>query len=155
MPSSAAPYDLVFGIDRIDDLAADIGGDPDLVDLHVARRRNRRLDDFGKIAEMAEVEGHAHAGCLWAVHAWTSRTFPRPVRERHACGRYRKRRNGLPEGSGRTRGSPNSASRNSTGSLPAAWASSSMKDWKTKPSAFDLGARSGPVGTPSGISDMP
>ena len=40
---------------------------------------------------------------------------------------------------------------NASGSAPAAWASSSMKDWKTKASALEPGARSGPVGTPSGI----
>src|SRR5689334_445018 len=45
--------------------------------------------------------------------------------------------------------------RNSTGSFPAAWASSSMKDWKTKQKALLLGARSAYVGTPSGISDAP
>src|SRR3546814_3346742 len=40
---------------------------------------------------------------------------------------------------------------NSSGSAPAAWASSSMNDWVTNARAFEPGARSGPVGTPSGM----
>ena len=46
-----------------------------------------------------------------------------------------------------------SASRNASGSWPAAWASSSRKDWKTHENALLRGARIAPVGTPSGISE--
>src|SRR5690606_13214373 len=44
-------------------------------------------------------------------------------------------------------------SRNSTGSLPAACASSSTNDWLTNASALLPGARSAPVGMPNGMSD--
>ena len=49
-----------------------------------------------------------------------------------------------------TRGSESRSRRNCTGSFPAAWASSSMKDWKTKEKALVRGARIAQVGTPSG-----
>ena len=52
------------------------------------------------------------------------------------------------------RGSPSSSSRNWTGSFPAACASSSMNDWTTNASALLPGARSGPVGTPHGITEQ-
>ena len=42
---------LVLGAARVDDLAADVADDPDLVDLDVAGRRDRRLHHFGEVAE--------------------------------------------------------------------------------------------------------
>src|SRR5262249_14339561 len=44
--------------------------------------------------------------------------------------------------------------RNSTGSLPAACASSSIKDWMTNETALLVGARSAPVGTPEAITEQ-
>src|SRR5713101_1217293 len=45
--------------------------------------------------------------------------------------------------------------RNWTGSLPAACASSSVKDWKTHEKALVPGARRAYVGTPRGIREAP
>src|SRR5260370_5630633 len=45
--------------------------------------------------------------------------------------------------------------RNCTGSFPAAWASSSVKDWKTQEKALLRGARRAYVGTPRGMSEAP
>ena len=53
---------LVLGAAGIDDLAADVADDPDMVELDVARSRHRRLHHFGEIAEMTEIEGDAFAG---------------------------------------------------------------------------------------------
>ena len=50
------------------------------------------------------------------------------------------------------RGSPSSSSWNFSGSLPAAWASSSMNDWWAKAMELEPGARIGPVERPSGIT---
>src|SRR6266849_8760677 len=44
--------------------AADIACDPDLVDLDFATRVNLHFHDFRKIAAMGKLEGHAHAGVL-------------------------------------------------------------------------------------------
>ena len=54
-----------------------------------------------------------------------------------------------------TRAARSIASRKSIGSFPAACASSSMNDWKTKQNALLPGARNAPVGIPNGISDAP
>src|SRR5216684_2046869 len=56
--------DLNFGVDRIDDLAADVAGRPDLVDLQFIILTYAELDDLSKIAAMRELEGDAHAGVL-------------------------------------------------------------------------------------------
>jgi hypothetical protein len=66
------PLDLVFGAAGIDDLAADIAGDPDVIECDVAGRRHRSLYDFGGITQMAGVERHALAGSLgqsMAIHS--------------------------------------------------------------------------------------
>ena len=55
---------LVLGAARIDDLAADVADDPDMIELDVAGGRDGRLHHLGEIAEVAEVEGDALAGAL-------------------------------------------------------------------------------------------
>src|SRR6266436_6272084 len=63
---------------------------------------------------------------------------------------------GLEEGGALvTRGALRRSRRNWTGSLPAAWASSSVKDWKTQEKALLPGARRAYVGTPRGIREAP
>src|SRR5271166_172903 len=68
-PSGAEPVEsralcLILGAAGIDDLAADVADDPDMIELDVARSRDRRLHHLGEITEMAEVEGDAFAGAL-------------------------------------------------------------------------------------------
>ncbi len=46
----------VLGGGGIDHLAADIGADPHLVDLHLIGGADTDFGDFGEISEMAEVE---------------------------------------------------------------------------------------------------
>ena len=58
-------------------------------------------------------------------------------------------------GAGQRAGCASRSSRNCSGSLPAACASSSMNDWNTNAKALLPGARSAPVGTPSGIIESP
>ena len=52
---------LVLGADRVDDLAAHVGGDPHLVDLERAARCDRHLHDLGEVAHVAVVERGAHS----------------------------------------------------------------------------------------------
>src|SRR6266850_1506694 len=59
-----AAADLIFGVDRIDDLAADIAGRPDLVDLQFIVLTYAELDHFREITPMRELESDAHAGVL-------------------------------------------------------------------------------------------
>src|SRR6266850_1859847 len=54
--------DLIFGVEGIDDLAADIAGHPDLVDLHFTVLTDTELDHFCEIAAMRELESDAHTG---------------------------------------------------------------------------------------------
>src|SRR5215471_11704287 len=49
---------------RIDNVAADIASDPDLVDLHLLVRADRDLRHFGEVARVAEMESHTHARAL-------------------------------------------------------------------------------------------
>ena len=114
--------------------------------------RHRRLHDFGEVAAMAEVERDAHAralrqraSCPSPTSRATSSSTPRMRARRRSRRRRRRRRDRA--------ASPSRSSRNCSGSLPAACASSSMNDWITNASALLPGARSGPVGTPSGIID--
>src|SRR6478609_2044325 len=58
-----------------------------------------------------------------------------------------------PSPAGLLRGVASRSRRNCSGSLPAALDSSSMNDWYTHATALLRGARSAPVGTPSGISE--
>src|SRR5215469_121812 len=46
---------LLLGAARVDDLAADVGDNPNMIELDLARGCDRRLDHLGEIAEMAEV----------------------------------------------------------------------------------------------------
>ncbi len=63
----------------IDDGAAHIAHDPHLVDLHGAISGcHRGLHHFGKIAEVAVVEGHAHAGARRVTGACPSRISRAP-----------------------------------------------------------------------------
>src|SRR6187401_2205088 len=56
-------------------------------------------------------------------------------------------------GGGTTGGADRRSSRNCSGSLPAACASSSMNDCMTNETAHAVGARIAPVGTPDAITD--
>ena len=151
-PSSAAPCTWLLGAAGIDDLAADIARDPDLVELDVAGRGDARLHDLGEIAEMAEVEGDAHAGAL----RQRVRGLHQPdisatsCAERRACGRCRSR--AAHRACRRIEQNARLAEQREAEVdrilARLACASSSMKDWKTKASALERGARSGPVGTP-------
>ena len=64
MPSSAATLRLVLRVQRVDDLAADVARDPDLVDRDLAGTADRGLHHLGEVAEMAEVIGQPHAGAI-------------------------------------------------------------------------------------------
>ena len=52
----------MFGVEGIDDLAADIAGDPDFVNLHLFFRVDAQFDYFSKITSMGKLEGDAHGG---------------------------------------------------------------------------------------------
>src|SRR5690554_4332764 len=52
-------FDLVERTKRVDDVAADIAGSPDVVDLDLAPRTEADFDHFGEIAEVAVVEAEA------------------------------------------------------------------------------------------------
>ena len=53
---------LILGVERIDDLAADVTGDPNFVYFHFGFGINAQLNDFGKVAAVSKLEGDAHAG---------------------------------------------------------------------------------------------
>ena len=55
---------LMLGVQRVDHLAADVGGDPDLVHLHAVLRVHRDLGDLGEVAEVRVEERDAHGGAL-------------------------------------------------------------------------------------------
>src|SRR5438094_8904703 len=56
---------LIFRIDRIDDLAAHVAGDPDFVDLDFLVGVYMKLDNLRKITAMRKWEGDAHGAALW------------------------------------------------------------------------------------------
>src|SRR5688572_4574649 len=56
------PLSLVDRRARVDDLAADVAGDPDLPHRDAVARINRHLGDVGEVATMAVLERHAHRG---------------------------------------------------------------------------------------------
>src|SRR5207302_3153289 len=61
-PFDDSAADLIFSVDGIDDLAADVAGDPDFVDLDFLFGVDTELHDLGEIAAMRELEGNAHGG---------------------------------------------------------------------------------------------
>ena len=55
---------LVHRVQRVDDLAADVGGDPHLVHLHAVLRVHGDFGDLREVPEVRVKEGDAHAGAL-------------------------------------------------------------------------------------------
>src|SRR6267154_2995487 len=58
---------LIFGVERIDDLAANVAGGLDFVDLDFLPSIHTQLDDFRKITTMRKLEGNAHSGVFWQI----------------------------------------------------------------------------------------
>src|SRR5580658_7575653 len=56
--------DLVFSRTRIDDLAANVTSDPNLINFHLLVRADGDLGDLGKITAMAEVKCDAKCGAF-------------------------------------------------------------------------------------------
>ena len=139
MPSTTAPCAWLMAAARVDDLAADVAGDPDLVDLHLVVGVDADFGDFGEVAAVGELERHAERrgrrASLRLPQPDFSRTISRTPRTRR---RRRRRRRCWPgaDCAGLTRGRLRMSSRNWSGSLPAACASSSMKDWNTNENAL-------------------
>src|SRR6266404_966795 len=53
---------LIYGVERVDYLTADVGRDPNFVDLNPIRRIDLDLSDFSKVTGMAEMKGDAFGG---------------------------------------------------------------------------------------------
>src|SRR5258708_26483021 len=58
---------LIFGVDGIDDLAADVASDPDFVDLNFLLGVHAEFDDLRKITAMRKLEGDAHGGAVRVI----------------------------------------------------------------------------------------
>ena len=115
----------------------DVGGDPHLVDLDLLVGVDLDLGDFGEIAGVAEVEGDAQGGALGKLLLAVA-----PIRHLgHQLGDAGHAAGVEAAGSAAAAATASAAGgggaglvwasrsrRNCTGSLPAAWASSSMKD---------------------------
>src|SRR5258708_25781451 len=56
---------LIFGVDGIDDLAADVASDPDFVDLNFLLGVHAEFDDLRNITALRKLEGDAHGGGVW------------------------------------------------------------------------------------------
>src|SRR2546430_1660794 len=66
-PFDDSAADLIFSVGGIDDLAADVAGDPDFVDLDLLLGVDTEFDDFGELAAMRELEGNTHGGVFWKL----------------------------------------------------------------------------------------
>src|SRR6266853_4294404 len=58
---------MIFGVERIDDLAANVTGGPDFVDLDFLPSIHTQLDDINKITTMRKLAGDAHGGVFWQI----------------------------------------------------------------------------------------
>src|SRR5580658_8829392 len=60
----SGPLRLIFGVQRVDNLAADVARDPDLVDRDLATAADRSLDDLREVSEVTKVIRQSHPSTL-------------------------------------------------------------------------------------------
>ncbi len=79
---------LILCAQGIDDVAADIAGNPDFLDFDHAICSDARLNDFGKITEVTVIKRHPHARPAWqSAPPVPARFFPHQLQYRsHARG---------------------------------------------------------------------